>query len=223
MTEEKKEEIAVIEITEEYMKNRLYEFRGKKVMLDSDLAEIYGYETKNFKRQVKNNIAKFEGDDFMFELNDEEVENLSRCKNFTLNMGRGSNIKYKYAEFQDMEIVGEYSDEGHSGKNIKGRQEFMRMLNDIEDGKDGVDFVLVFKLSRFGRNAADVLSSLLLMQDYGVNLICVANYLNNQGYTKKLRQNGTIPGFSTSFIKKIIDNLVYMGKIGPNSVRRSIM
>ena len=35
----------------------------------------------------------------------------------------------KYAEFQDMEIVGEYSDEGHSGKNIKGRQEFMRMLN----------------------------------------------------------------------------------------------
>ena len=38
--------------------------------------EIYGYETKNFKRQVKNNIAKFEGDDFMFELNDVEVENL---------------------------------------------------------------------------------------------------------------------------------------------------
>ena len=58
------------------------------------LAEIYGYETKNFKRKVKNNIAKFEGNDFMFELNDEEVENLSRCKNFTLNMGRDSNIKY---------------------------------------------------------------------------------------------------------------------------------
>ena len=47
----------------------------------TDLAEIYGYETKNFERQVKNNIAKFEGDDFMFELNDEEVEELSRCKN----------------------------------------------------------------------------------------------------------------------------------------------
>ena len=72
MAEDKKKEIAVIEITEEYMKDRLYEFRGKKVMLDSDLAEIYGYETKNFKRQVKNNIAKFEGDDFMFELNDIE-------------------------------------------------------------------------------------------------------------------------------------------------------
>ena len=73
-------------------------------MLDSDLAEIYGYETKNFKRQVKNNIAKFEGDDFMFELNDIEVENLSRCKNFTLNMGRGSNIKYKPYVFTEQGV-----------------------------------------------------------------------------------------------------------------------
>ena len=47
----------------------------------------------------------------------------------------------------------------------------------------------------------------------GRNLHGVANYLNNHGYTKKLRQNGTIPGFSSSFIKKIIDNPVYMGKI----------
>ena len=92
----------------------------------------------------------------------------------------------KYAEFQDMEIVGEYSDEGHSGKNIKGRQEFMRMLNDIEDGKDGVDFVLVFKLSRFGRNAADVLSSLQLMQDYGVNLICVEEGIDSSKEAGKL-------------------------------------
>ena len=92
----------------------------------------------------------------------------------------------KYAEFQDMEIVGEYSDEGHSGKNIKGRQEFMHMLNDIEDGKDGVDFVLVFKLSRFGRNAANVLSSLQLMQDYGVNLICVEDGIDSSKEAGKL-------------------------------------
>ena len=85
-----------------------------------------------------------------------------------------------------MEIVGEYSDEGHSGKNIRGRQEFMRMLNDIEDGKDGVDFVLVFKLSRFDRNAADVLSSLQLMQDYGVNLICVEDGIDSSKEADKL-------------------------------------
>lgn len=208
----------------------------------------------------------------------------------------------KYAEYEDMEIAGEYSDEGFSGKNIQGRHEFQRMLQDIQDCKDGVEYVLVFKLSRFGRNAADVLNSLQLMQDFGVNLICVedgidsskdsgklmisvlsavaeierenirtqtmagreqkaregkwnggfapygyrlengelliaedeaevirvifdryihsndgvngvAKYLNQHGYTKKLRQNGTLPGFSASFVKSIIDNPIYMGKI----------
>jgi site-specific DNA recombinase len=208
----------------------------------------------------------------------------------------------KYAEYEDMVIVGEYSDEGFSGKNIQGRLEFQRMLNDIQECKDGVSYVLVFKLSRFGRNAADVLNSLQLMQDFGVNLICVedgidsskdsgklmisvlsavaeierenirtqtmagreqkaregkwnggfapygyklengelliaedevevvriiydryihsndgiqgvAKYMNTRGYTKKLRQNGTIPGFSTAFVKSVLDNPVYMGKI----------
>ena len=64
----------------------------------------------------------------------------------------------RYAEFQDMEIVNEYSDEGKSGKSVEGRPEFQRMLDNIENGTDKVQFVLVFKLSRFGRNAADVLN-----------------------------------------------------------------
>mgnify|MGYP000015342615 CR=1 FL=1 len=44
----------------------------------------------------------------------------------------------KYAEFQNMLVAGEYCDEGKSGKNIEGRTEFLRMLRDIESGKDGV-------------------------------------------------------------------------------------
>ena len=68
-----------------------------------------------------------------------------------------------YAAYQEMTVVGEYSDEGFSGKNIQGRMEFRRMLEDIQTQKDSVDYVLVFKLSRFGRNAADVLNSLQLM------------------------------------------------------------
>ena len=75
-------------------------------MLDVDLAEIYGYETKNFNRQVKNNQLKFEGDDFMFQLTDEEVAQLSRCKNFTLNRGngRGKNVKYNPYVFTEQGI-----------------------------------------------------------------------------------------------------------------------
>ena len=106
MAEKTKEEIIAIDINEELLRNKMYEFRGKKVMLDSDLAEIYGYETKNFKRQVKNNIEKFQGDDFMFELTKEETEELSRCKNFTLKNsgGRGSNIKYSPYVFTEQGI-----------------------------------------------------------------------------------------------------------------------
>ena len=70
-----------------------------------------------------------------------------------------------------MIIAGEYTNEGKSGKSVEGRPQFQQMLQDIETGKDNIDFVLVFKLSRFGRNASDVLSSLQLMQDFGVNLI----------------------------------------------------
>ena len=208
----------------------------------------------------------------------------------------------KYAEYQEMEIVGEYCDEGFSGKNIQGRLAFQQMLEDITNRKDAVDYVLVFKLSRFGRNAADVLNSLQTMQDYGVNLICVedgidsskdagklmisvlsavaeiereniraqtmagreqkaregkwnggfapygyklengkllineeeaeviriifdkyihtnlgtsavAEYLNDHGYSKVIRQNGMMPGFSAAFVTDVLDNPVYMGKI----------
>ena len=208
----------------------------------------------------------------------------------------------KYADYQEMIIAGGYSDEGKSGKSVEGRPEFQQMLQDIETSKDNVDFVLVFKLSRFGRNAADVLSSLQRMQDFGVNLICVedgidsskdagklmisvlsavaeierenilvqtmegrrqkaregkwnggfapygytlvegelqiaedeapiirliydkfvnttmgigaiAVFLNQNGYRKKIRQNNTMETFSSSFIKGVLDNPIYCGKL----------
>ena len=78
-------EIAIID--EQTIRDRIYVVRGVKVMLDFDLAEIYGYETKNFNRQVKNNADRFEGDEFMFQLTREEVEDLMRCKNFTSRIG----------------------------------------------------------------------------------------------------------------------------------------
>ena len=91
-----------------------------------------------------------------------------------------------YAEFNDYEIVGEYEDAGKSGKSIEGRIEFNHMMEDIKSGKDNVSYVLVFKLSRFGRNAADVLSTLQVMQDFGVNLICVEDGIDSSKDAGKL-------------------------------------
>ena len=91
-----------------------------------------------------------------------------------------------FAEYNDYEIAGEYEDAGKSGKSIEGRAEFARMMEDIKSGKDGVSFVLVFKLSRFGRNAADVLLTLQTMQDYGVNLICVEDGIDSSKDAGKL-------------------------------------
>ena len=91
-----------------------------------------------------------------------------------------------FCEYNDYEIAGEYEDAGKSGKSIEGRAAFNRMLEDIKSGKDEVSFVLVFKLSRFGRNAADVLATLQTMQDFGVNLICVEDGIDSSKEAGKL-------------------------------------
>ena len=90
-------------IDEDLLKSRIYTIRGVKVMLDADLAEIYGYSTKDFNRQVKNNIKKFDAD-FRFQLTKAEVENLSRSNFLTLepqnslnfaNSGQKDNLRSK--------------------------------------------------------------------------------------------------------------------------------
>ncbi|MCR1855301.1 ORF6N domain-containing protein [Parabacteroides distasonis] len=84
------------------IQNKIYEIRGQKVMLDFDLAEMYGTETAQLKRAVRRNIERFEGDDFMFELTKEE---LSRCQFGILNKGRGSNFKYKPFAFTELGVA----------------------------------------------------------------------------------------------------------------------
>lgn len=91
-----------------------------------------------------------------------------------------------FADYNGYEIVGEYEDAGKSGKSIEGRLQFNQMMEDIKSGKDSVSYVLVFKLSRFGRNAADVLSTLQVMQDFGVNLICVEDGIDSSKDAGKL-------------------------------------
>ena len=92
----KMDDIAIIE-------NKIYEIRGQKVMLDFDLAEMYGVETKRLKEQVRRNIERFPAE-FMFELTKEEVA-ISRSQIATLKTGQGYNIKYLPFAFTEYGIV----------------------------------------------------------------------------------------------------------------------
>lgn len=214
--------------------------------------------------------------------------------------GQKNSLK-RFADREEMTVVDIYEDAGKSGKSIEGRPAFKKMLSDIENGLQ-IDYILVYKLSRFGRNAADILNSLEFIQSYGINLICieegidssqtsgkllisvlsavaeiereniieqtmngrkekarqggwnggfapygyylkdknlfvqeeeaetiriiydkfantemgyggVAQYLNLQGIKKIQRQNGKLNEWSGSFVRQILDNPVYYGKI----------
>lgn len=86
-----------------------------------------------------------------------------------------------FALYNEYEIAGEYEDAEKSGKSIEDRFAFNQMMEDIKSGKGSISYVLVFKLSRFARNAVDVLSTLQIMQDFGVNLICVEDSSKDAG------------------------------------------
>ena len=86
----------------ELIQSKIYEIRGQRVMLDFDLAQMYGTETAQLKRAVRRNKKRFDGEDFMFEVTRDE---LSRCQIGTLNKGRGSNIKYLPFAFTELGIA----------------------------------------------------------------------------------------------------------------------
>ena len=83
-------------IDENTIKDKLYYIRGREVMIDSDLAEIYGYTTMRFNEQVKNNIERFD-EDFMFQLTEQEYKNLISKKTISSWGGRRT-LPYAFTE-----------------------------------------------------------------------------------------------------------------------------
>ena len=96
--EEQKTELQILD---EAIINQIYYLRGQKVMLDTDLANLYEVETKQLKRQVRRNAERFP-DDFMFELTSEEYY-VSRSQNGTLK--QGNNIKYSPMVFTEQGVA----------------------------------------------------------------------------------------------------------------------
>jgi uncharacterized coiled-coil protein SlyX len=104
------------------IRQKIYEIRGQRVMLDFDLADAYGVETSQLKRQVRRNMERFEGEDFMFEVTREE---LSRCQIGTLDIKRGKNIKYLPFAFTELGVA-MLSSVLRSSSAIKVNRDIMR-------------------------------------------------------------------------------------------------
>ena len=98
--------------------------------------------------------------------------------------GQKNSLK-RFADREEMQVIGIYEDAGKSGKSIEGRPAFKKMLSDIKNGLE-IDYILVYKLSRFGRNAADILNSLEFVQSYGINLICIEEGIDSSQTSGKL-------------------------------------
>lgn len=77
----------------------------------------------------------------------------------------------EYAKYKGLEVNKIYVEPGRTGKCIDGREEFQKMISDVTRFDSDVGYILVFKLSRFGRNARDILNTLNTIKKYGIALI----------------------------------------------------
>jgi phage regulator Rha-like protein len=125
-----------IVIAEEIIVSKIYNIRGKKVMLDRDLAELYMVETKQLKRAVRRNIERFP-DDFMFELSKEELENW-RYQIGTSNIEKmGLRVKpFAFTEYGLLMLASVINSERAIHINIQVVRIFSRMRTMIESHKD---------------------------------------------------------------------------------------
>ena len=115
-------------ISEETISDKIYFIRNQKVMLDRDLAMLYGIETRVLKQAVKRNISRFP-EDFMFELTDVENESL-RSQFVTLKKGRGQHQKYLPSVFTEHGVL-MLSSVLNSDKAIQTNIQIMRIFTKV--------------------------------------------------------------------------------------------
>jgi len=122
-------------LSQDLIENKIYSLRGKKVMLDRDLAELYGVLPKALNQAVKRNVGRFP-QDFMFQLNIEEAES-SRSQIVTLKRGR--NIKYLPFAFteQGVAMLSSVLNSERAVKiNIQIIRAFVKLRNVVSDNSE---------------------------------------------------------------------------------------
>ena len=141
-----KEQLNSIELADENIESMVYTIRGQKVMLDFDLARIYGYETRNLNRQVKNNIDKFPRD-FMFQLTSKEAEQIMMCKNFTSSWGGTRKPPYAFTEQDVYMLMTVLRGELATKQSVKLVRLFKRMKDYISESNNLIDVSQMFALT----------------------------------------------------------------------------
>lgn len=139
----------IIIVDEMSLREKIYEVRGEQVMMDSDLAELYGYETRYLNLQVKHNLKRFP-DDFMFQLTQEEYETLM-LKNSTSNRGGRRSLPFVFTEQGIYQLATVLKGEIAEQQSIAIMRVFRAMREYISENRTLLPHKEVFQLS--GRQA----------------------------------------------------------------------
>ena len=135
----------IINLNDEKITSRIYLLKGKRVMLDFDLAMLYGVENKNLKRQVRRNISRFPAD-FMFQLSSKEWTIL-RCQIGTSSWGGGRYLPYAFTEQGIVMLSSVLNSKTAIRVNIRIVRVFTRMRELLITHKD-----ILIKLEQLERN-----------------------------------------------------------------------
>ena len=146
-------------IPDETVMSKIYFVRNEKVMLDSELAELYGVETRRLNEQVKRNIDRFP-EDFMFQLTETEFENL-KSQIATSSWGGRRKLPYVFTEHGVLMLSSVLNSDLAIKVNIQIMRVYTKIRNMLATHKD-----LLLKFERFETKLADHDDKIMLILEY---------------------------------------------------------
>ncbi|MFP1700571.1 ORF6N domain-containing protein [Gardnerella piotii] len=171
------------------IKEKIYNIRNQKVMLDVDLAEIYGYSTRAFNQQVKNNIEKFDND-FMFQLTADEFKNLM-SKNSTSSWGGRRKLPYAFTEQGIYMLMTVLRGELATMQSKALIRTFKQMKDYIVENKDFIGAnelaQLAIQTNQNTKDIAEIKSQMATKEDFNK---VMDNFINPDTYKHFLLMDG---------------------------------
>ena len=189
------------------LRSKIYVVRGVEVMLDRDLAEIYGYTTKAFNQQVQRNIEKFEGEEFMFQLTMDEVGYCSRCKNCTLNVVDNNSLRSQFVTLKNGR--GQHSKYLPYAFTEQGIYMLMTVLKGELAIKQSRKLIMMFKMMK------DYVIKSQNLIDCRESLSITAKILNNMDDITKTKEKIDAVDIEVKRISSEMNDMVKKSEISP--------